>query len=1037
MPLKVLNASAGSGKTYSLVQEYLIILLQEKNQADAFKHIVAMTFTNKAALEMKTRIIKQLDLLAFPERDATEAQRYAAELAELLETSVAEIFQRARKVLEAILHSYEDFFVLTIDKFNLRLIRSFCRDLDLPADFEVILNESELVTQVVDQMLGDIGRAGYQELTNLVIQYARHNLDESRSWNIRQELVHFGEVLSKEKDISFIQQLLSMDFQPAHFQTMREELNGIHADFARRCSEAHSVYLRFQDQRTLFPGGQHSYNSFEKLAGMKQFPTDSLLSKTAVKCIQEPVPAGKFFPDELRTVLLDLMAYHQSHLEEIAKKQLFLKNFHNMSLLSHIAEALEQVKNDEQLIRISEFNSLIAGLVRNEHAPYIYEKLGIRFRHFLLDEFQDTSRLQWLNMVPLLHESLANGFKNLIVGDAKQSIYRFKNGVAEQFVALPGIYNPEQNPQVERQSEYFRTQSTLLNLEDNWRSSAEIVSFNNRFFEQLISGFPATTQSYYNTISQQPRSSKMGYVHIFSSPTPVPSTEYLIDKVVERIQECREDGFDFSNICLLSETNKKSNAWAIELTRRGYKVVSSDSLLIQNDLKVKMTLSYLRRRLMPHSQSEAMRFAELYFRLRQDTDFGNYRYFFQSIEGKHEKTYFNEEAFLSQYFGGRSTFFRKYENLYDLVIGFYQYLGWNELKNPYLHHFADFVHEYELKKGPDLSGLLDHYNEKKASLAIQVPESKDALQIMTIHKAKGLEFPVVILPEIDLTTSLYTKARFLLAIDENVVHTTLSKNSVIQEVLDMRTHESNQVLTDKLNLCYVAFTRPKSRLYAINYHDKGNFGETAHTCFQSFKEAVCSEEEVEIRFGERQRIEKRPADSADTTWFTPVNLNDFLWYPDISLRTREELDEVIDLSVEQRFGNQFHAFISRVESPEHLEEILDKMVKEDAVECAFKDRLLSEAAAFLERPIIQEMYSNAQSILNEQAILIAEDETRRPDKVIIKEDKTLVLEFKTGMPKPIHSKQVHDYISALNAMEMPPVEAYLYYTATKELVRVA
>jgi ATP-dependent exoDNAse (exonuclease V) beta subunit len=1037
MPLKVLNASAGSGKTYSLVQAYLTILLQEKNQADAFKHIVAMTFTNKAALEMKTRIIKQLDLLAFPERNVDESQVYAAELAGMLQTTAAEIFLRARKVLEAILHRYEDFFVLTIDKFNLRLIRSFCRDLDLPADFEVILNESELVTQVVDQMLGDIGRAGYQELTNLVIQYARHNLDESRSWNIRQELVHFGEVLGKEKDISYIQQLLAMDFQPGHFKTMRDELNAMHTDFAKRCSEAHHVYLRFQDQRTLFPGGQHTYNSLEKLGGIKQFPTDALFSKTAVKCMEQPVPEGKFFPDELRTVLIDLKGFHESHLEEIAKKQLLLKNFHNMSLLSHIAEALEQVKNDEQLIRISEFNSLIAGLVRNEHAPYIYEKLGVRFRHFLLDEFQDTSRLQWLNMVPLLHESLANGFKNLIVGDAKQSIYRFKNGVAEQFVALPGIYNPEQNPQVQRQSAYFQTQSSLMNLEDNWRSSTEIVSFNNRFFEQLITGFPEATQAYYNTISQHPRSSKKGYVHIVSSPIPVASTEYLIDKVVERIKACKEDGFDFSDICLLSETNKKSNAWAIELTRRGYKVVSSDSLLIQKDLKVKLTLSYLRRRLMPHSHSESKRFAELYFRLRHDTGFGNYKLFFHAIEGKPEQTYFNEEAFLSEYFGGRTAFFRKYENLYDLVIGFYQNLGWNELMNPYLHHFADFVHEYELKKGPDLSGLLDHYNEKKSSLAIQVPESKDALQIMTIHKAKGLEFPVVILPEIDLTTSLYSKARFLLSIDDNVVHTTLSKNSVIQEVLDMRTQESNQVLTDKLNLCYVAFTRPQSRLYVLNYHDKGDFGETAHACFQSFAEATFSEEEIEIQFGERQSIEKSQADSSDTTWFTPVNLKDFLWYPDISLRKREELDEVIDLSVEQRFGNQFHAFISRVESKEHLEEVLHAMVKEDLIESAFNDRLLSEAAAFLELSAIQEMYSNAQTILNEQPILIDEGETRRPDKMILKEDKTVVLEFKTGMPQAFHSKQVQDYVSALTSMEMPAVEAYLYYSATKELVRVA
>ena len=265
-----------------------------------------------------------------------------------------------------------------------------------------------------------------------------------------------------------------------------------------------------------------------------------------------------------------------------------------------MAKALVTIKKDEQLIRISEFNKLISDLVRNELAPFIYERLGIRFQNFLLDEFQDTSRLQWLNMVPLIRESLSNENKNLIVGDPKQSIYRFKNGVAEQFVALPGVYNPEKHTTIQDHSDYFESMGHVVSLEENYRSSSTIVEFNNTLFPKIKEMLSDEAKDFYNSIVQNPISKLEGFVDILSVPEEKDNTD-LVPEIVERIEQCVADGFKLGDICILADLNFKANQWAIELTKRKYKIVSAESLLVQNEIKVKLIVSYLKRRLNPSS----------------------------------------------------------------------------------------------------------------------------------------------------------------------------------------------------------------------------------------------------------------------------------------------------------------------------------------------------------------------------------------------------------------------------------------------------
>ena len=1032
-PLLVLNASAGSGKTYSLVKQYMKMVLADSANVLQFSQIIAMTFTNKASLEMKTRILKALDELSHPVIYGKKSSDYAEELGLEMGISATEVHNRAQRVLKHVLHRYEDLFVMTIDKFNLRLIRSFSRDLDLPNDFEVILNESEVIEEVVDVLLNQLGDQGVQELTETVFEYAKSNLDEGERWNFRDQLVEFGKVLSKERDQLLIAKLMGMDFSATKRRELRDEYRNLEREFLALVKQVsdHFVQLGLSDDQ--LPGKSTTGNAMRKIAGMKSFP-DALFSASFIEkqCSVEP-PKGRIFPEDLRNSCIELQQQFDALLPNLGVLGAFLKNFYNMALLQYMARSIDGIKKDKQLIRISEFNTLISQLVRGEEAPFIYERLGSRFHHFLLDEFQDTSRLQWLNMVPLVHESLGHERRNLIVGDPKQSIYRFKNGVAEQFVALPRIFNPEKEAKIEEWSQFFEDMGEVLPLASNWRSARQIVELNNDFFTLLRESLPAQSKDFYQTITQQVESKKEGYVEIISEPGDTPAIE-KVPQIIEWIEQCEADGFQRGDICILSEVNHKANVWAVELTKAGYKVVSSESLLIQNEVRVKLIVSFIRRRLNPSSESEKRKFAELFFRISQGLGYNEYKKYLErkvSSKGKNY-TLFDDSQFLADHFGGRDVFFFKYENLYDLITQFYTLMGWTELNNPYLHHFTDAAHSFELNRGPELKDFLSYYEENKGRLAIQLPESEDAIRIMTIHKSKGLEFPVVIIPDIDFSIKLKAQSKFLVEAGDFILYTTLSKSHPSPDVYAMNVSENAQILTDKVNLAYVGMTRPEERLYIINRHKDGKLGAILHTCIENLPGIEVSPEGRFVK-GLRTQRPQKPTKGGGIGFLVPEELTDRLWFPDISLQDRSELVDANLLTDEQRFGNQFHAVMAELNAADEIEATIQRMEAEGALEIGFVDQLKEKAKQIFSHPTYATLFTDATRILSERSIILDEQNTVRPDKIICKATETIVIDYKTGANTPKHIEQMQGYVETLRAMEMPDVRGFIYYTSKNEL----
>ena len=704
-----------------------------------------------------------------------------------------------------------------------------------------------------------------------------------------------------------------------------------------------------------------------------------------------------------------------------------------MALLKYISEALVQLRQDERMIRISEFNQMISELVVHDEAPFIYERLGNRYKNFMLDEFQDTSRLQWLNMTPLIHESLGSNNQNLIVGDPKQSIYRFKNGVAEQFVALPELFNPELDPIVAARSNYFKEMGEVENLEFNWRSSETIVVFNNAVFEELKTKLPSEHSDFYASVKQLPTSSLNGKVSISSREVKKkPEADELIQYILSSIQECEAAGFERGEICILGQTNKECKVWAKALTQENYKIVSVDSLSVENDPKISLMVGYMKLRLNPNSQNENKQFAEQYCRVK-NSSISEFRSFFKTIVGKNEKEYsiFDADGFYDKYFGGKRAFFFKYESLYDLVQQAYLLFQFQELDNPYLHHFADMVHSFELNNGPDLTLFVKDFQSSNNGKAVQLPASRDAIQLMTIHKSKGLEFPVVIIPSIDADLSR-TMGDFFVQSSTFLLHTNLSGSSAIKAVAEFTELESNQIMMDKVNLLYVAMTRPVERLYILNHYRKSTLGRLFQNAFDLIEGAEMTDSAYELRLGTDQRTSVKSKEESDQ-FFIPKQSSDNLWFPDIALQDREELIEEPVLSDEQRFGNQFHLAISKIHFKDEIEIKLHALIQAGEVEAQFEADLHTSLIELFDSENYIELFNGATRVLSEQAFIVSKSEQLRPDLIILKKDCTIVVDYKTGIPKQKDVKQVKMYKKVLTEVGYPAVQSYLFYTHSNDL----
>lgn len=977
-----------------------------------------MTFTNKAALEMKERILKSLNEIAGYQGDADEIHQLLLSLSSLTDRPLDEFPKRAQEILSEILHSYEDFMVSTIDKFNLRLIRSFHRDLNLPQEFEVVMNESEIMEKVVDALLVKIGTEGNEALTRLVENYTKKNLEEETQWNFRNQLISFCSILSKERYFGLVKQLLETPYSEQDLWNVRDQQRGLVQELLSKCKAVHRLYDEAAIPLDKLPQKGNTQRAFEKLGVYEAWP-DAVVTPVVIKTLQE----GKYdvvFSPALLHEFRGLLDFHETHHERHCALVYYQETFYNLALLQYVAREMAKIRAEEQFVRISEFNALIGHLVQHQHAPFIYERLGNRIHHFMLDEFQDTSRLQWMNLVPLVEESLSKGNKNLIVGDAKQSIYRFNNGLAEQFVELPRIYNPDNDPDVQRRSDYFNEVGTLEVMSENYRSGKKIVEFNNLLFESFRSRLPDKGCEFYASIEQHPIKTFEGYVEILSEPKKESSVD-VFSEILIQIERCIADGFKPGDICILSEKNSQGNEIAQFLSSNNYKVVSSDSLLIDADQRIRLVIAYLNIRNKNSNLKEVMKFAEMYLRIAHEDSEIRYLNLF-TIDPSGRKN-FNTETFFNEYFESETRFHFNYNSLYELFQKFYELLGWKETDDIYLHHFCDIAYNFQQGKKVDLNSFLEYYEKNKHKLAIHFPKTDDAIQIMTIHKSKGLQFPVVILPSIDFKMS-DTISYYLIDGQEQVYYRKLSKNSPIKAIRDFTIEENDQFMMDKVNLLYVALTRPIHRLYAFNIFEHGG-KMVDEVLFELFPEAV-TEGSIHVKLGEETQV-NLPLAKID--YYQPSAMNDRLWHPELAIRKAFETNDT-------RLGNAFHEILSQCESKDQIDAYLMRMCHENKLSKEDCDYLTPLAKHLMEDKTYKSWISSAISIHNEAWIMDQDLEIIRPDKIIEKPDEILIIDFKTGEKHEHHKAQLKKYENAVKGCfeQEKPISCYLYYAQSSEWV---
>lgn len=753
-PLKIVNASAGSGKTYTLVQEYLRIVLHHENPMK-FRSILAMTFTNKAANEMKERILEGLIQLGTPEHDKTANElHFLIDTAKNLGIAPKLIESRSARILNRILHNYSSFSVMTIDKFTHKVIRTFAKDLNISVDFDVELDIKTLRKTVTDMLFDQIGRD--KDLTQLMLRYAQTNLAEDKSWNFSRQLFDFSNEVFKEeaiKSIELLKKLKSEDFLNVQNELVKE--NKLILDkLERNATEALDlVKSNGLDARDFQGLGNSIVSYFQRIQDGKY----TVGSKTLIGYVNDdkwghPKSPNKTDADAIGGLLEQYFKQIQTLLETEYKTYLInkeiLKNLNNLSLLNHLLTLVEQIKSEENILLISDFYQKIAAIITEEPVPFIYERLGVRYEHFLLDEFQDTSHLQWINMIPLVHNALAQHKTNLIVGDGKQAIYRWRNGEVEQFTRLPyEVFNPENIASLKEAEPLFKALGDKSPLTKNYRSAPEIVLFNNHIFPHITAQLPSNLKAIYADIVQEPTKEFSGYVEGYFKKDLEQDDQ--LEYIEQAITQALNNNYELRDIAILTRNNNKGALISKHLTERGIKVISPESLFIGKDVSVKFMVALMSAVTTPSSRNHKIKtlehFATLILKKEARTVIEHHAQDILDL---------NITEILAKYkyyLTAPSDFHNMYEFAESLIDVFQLPIA----ANPFLQFLLEQIHLFEKRKNSNVRDFLDWFNERGHRTSIVSPDGANAIQVMTIHKSKGLQFPVVICPFVDWSMQLH------------------------------------------------------------------------------------------------------------------------------------------------------------------------------------------------------------------------------------------------------------------------------------------
>ena len=1049
MEFLVYKASAGSGKTYTLVKEYLKMALADEKNPLAFRRILAITFTNKAASEMKERVIHVLHELAKKGDKSGSISALEEELSLHFDISKNELQKRCALCLSSILHNYGDFSIGTIDSFMHRVVKTFAYDLHLPINFNVELDQEVVLRMAINQVMELIGVD--DDITKVMIGYTQSRTDEEKSMRIEDDLFATASDLLREQQAFIIKKLQNLSIED--FLVIRKQLiaDGVklEAKFNEIGKKALQIIMGAGLSIDSFYQGKSGIGKFFQV--LNTFKRGDILTINSyhLKAIEDDIwysksTAGETISkiDSVKSELRDLAVQAYELWKESSASYILnceiVKSIYAVALLNEIGKAIDNIRDEEAIVHISEFNRRVAEIVFNEPAPFIFERLGEKYQHYLIDEFQDTSVMQWQNLLPLVQNGLANNNTSMIVGDGKQAIYRFRGGEVEQFAQIPNPYPLDLSPsQLERYIliKHFYNPQTL---NTNWRSLPEVVNFNNTFYDYISENIlPEGFKAVYEGHRQQEAPGKEGgFVQFLFSPAGADREEridYQLETSLKLIRQLMDEkGYQARDIALLTRKNSQGTMLASYLIQEGIPVISGESLLVKNAPEVRMLLAWMN--ILIHQQTDIHLFqvCNLLLESGKLPQFKNVHDMLKACPMREIEVF----RLLKSINCAPDLDFLRAVSLTEACFDLCRLFEFEIQHNTYLQFFLEAVWGAAKNQSPDIPQFLDFWEDKQDKLSIALPQDADAVRVMTVHKSKGLQFPVVIIPfaygEKPKSVSQWVDDSERLPESLEAMKLPLTKRLLDTDFSDLVTAEEDRTELDAINLLYVATTRPEDALYVISGRSgiKGAMQAGWETYIENFVSSQFGLEFIKeaCSYGDsnfknlRKEQDAKPGESVVHTY----NSGD--WQSRIRISRRANLNWDLEKEVNaMQKGKLVHRLLSEIKDVKDISQAVDNLIDEGAIAIEEAAELKKLAEDIVEHPQIRPLYLSANTIISERELMLPSGECLRPDRVIILEDEIVVLDYKTGLPSLKHEKQIAEYMRWVSEIESKKCRGLLIY----------
>ncbi|MEX1238124.1 MAG: UvrD-helicase domain-containing protein [Cyclobacteriaceae bacterium] len=1063
----VYRSSAGSGKTRTLAKAYLRLALKYRN--DYFKHILAVTFANKASQEMKDRILEYLN-------DFARGRQHplAGELQEELSMDSQTFQQHSQETQSILLHQYDSFSISTIDAFFQKVIRSFVREAGLVGDYRLEVDQDTVLEEVIDNLIDELG--DNKELTDWVVEFAKENLENERSWDVRFSLIDFAREIFREEFKEIEDVVGKTTAQNDFFKKLRNKLWAVKNGFIAEVSQPARECLKVMESKGwTFDDFKHGRGS-----GLLSFFRDNAYARTVSKCkaprprireeftVPENWPNKKFAaPAEMVATAREqfvpriqiMIAAFEARYKLALSAEVALQNMYVFGLITDISRKLKEYKDENNLMLLADAPKFLNGVIRDSDTPFIYEKVGSFYKNYLIDEFQDTSGLQWQNFQPLIVNSLDQGYQSLVVGDVKQAIYRWRGGdlslLQEKIIRLIGEERVD-----------------IQELDNNFRSASRIVHFNNALFKTAsqilsgLSGMPFSTRAY-EDVEQKISRKDEGFVEVQFIPESHGAGEengadenqswkdVALGYLPLALEKLQESGAALKDIAILVRKNdegQKIAAWLLQYKNSpmakancSYDVVSNESLRIDGAASVNLLLGAMRYLL---NAEDAIARAQLGYEFARLHEPGR--------ELSEVFTVSNQTIFennLPPAFTKEKTALKKLPliELTETLIGIFK-LGVVRGELVYLQAFQDIVLEFGNRERNDLGTFLEWWEANKHKKSIQISGDVNAVQILTIHKSKGLQFKYVILPfcswaldhENWQSPNLWVSSEEGPFKDAGYLPVKYWKNLEDTFFSDFYAAERTKIFLDNLNLLYVAFTRAESGLivYAPAMDNRRAKTTIAALLFESIQaderlRREWDQQTLTWRSGVWQHVtgpQKNELSSLQLTEYLTAPWRNKLvirqsgasWFEESPDPKREKID----------YGIHMHAVLSRMQYGDEMEAMLTQIVNEGFITPLEKGPLEEQLSGLLLHAKVADWFSRDWNVKTEVPILLPGGEENRIDRLLMKDKRAVVLDFKTGSRKKSDEKQVQQYMDVLRQMNYPDVEGYLLYLGENDIVEV-